>query len=73
VTTPEVTCWWCGKRQSEVKKMIVAGGFVPKPEASICNECIELCAQVIAMEDADCREQLIAMLTELREPEPNSN
>jgi ATP-dependent Clp protease ATP-binding subunit ClpX len=37
-------CSFCGKAQSEVKKLIAG------PEAFICNECIELCVDVIKEE-----------------------
>jgi len=73
VTAFEVTCGWCGKSQSKVEKMIVGTGVSwlnpPKPETSICNECVELCAEVIAIKDPSCRERLIARLIELRDQE----
>lgn len=37
----EVCCSFCGKSQSAVKK-IVAG-----PRVFICNECIELCYEIL--------------------------
>ncbi len=40
-------CSFCGKSQNEVKKLIVG------PKVFICNECIELCANIIS-EDKDC-------------------
>lgn len=43
----EVHCSFCGKSQSEVKK-IVAG-----PGVYICNECIDLCKQIVDSEIAD--------------------
>lgn len=42
----EVHCSFCGKSQSEVKK-IVAG-----PGVYICNECVDLCKQIIDSEIA---------------------
>jgi ATP-dependent Clp protease ATP-binding subunit ClpX len=36
-----MSCDFCGKARSEVKKLIVAN------EASICNECIELCSNIL--------------------------
>jgi ATP-dependent Clp protease ATP-binding subunit ClpX len=36
-----MSCDFCGKARSEVKKLIVAN------EASICNECIELCSDIL--------------------------
>lgn len=39
-------CSFCGKSQKEVKKLIAG------PTVYICNECIELCNEIIADEDA---------------------
>jgi len=39
-------CSFCGKSQKEVKKLIAG------PTVYICNECIELCNEIIAEEDA---------------------
>ncbi len=46
-TEEDVHCSFCGKSQDEVKK-IVAG-----PGVYICNECVELCQQIIDQELAD--------------------
>ncbi|MBM6753397.1 ATP-dependent Clp protease ATP-binding subunit ClpX [Lactobacillus alvi] len=46
-TEQNVHCSFCGKSQDEVKK-IVAG-----PGVYICNECVELCQQIIDQELAD--------------------
>ncbi|WP_311516300.1 ATP-dependent Clp protease ATP-binding subunit ClpX [uncultured Anaerococcus sp.] len=40
----EVRCSFCGKDSSQVKR-IIAG-----PNAYICNECVDLCKQIIAQE-----------------------
>jgi hypothetical protein len=40
----EVTCTWCGKARSEVKKLLASG------DAHICNECVALCADVLEAE-----------------------
>jgi ATP-dependent protease Clp ATPase subunit len=70
--TDEVRCAWCGKRQSEVKKMIVTSGAgwlkQPPHESSICNECVELCMEVLAIEDADWCDKQIERLRELVNP-----
>ena len=42
-----VHCSFCGKSQDEVKK-IVAG-----PGVYICNECVDLCKQIIDQELAE--------------------
>ena len=39
-----IRCSFCGKRGSEVGR-IIAG---PTPAVAICNECVELCAEMIA-------------------------
>ena len=50
-TDTEMTprCSFCGKKQGEVKKLIAG------PGAFICNECIELCMELLD------EEQLIAL------------
>src|SRR5262245_65904049 len=35
-------CNFCGKSQSEVKKLIAG------PSVSICNECIDICSELVA-------------------------
>jgi len=69
---PEVRCAWCGKSQSDVKRMIVTRGAVwlkpPPVETSICDECVELCMEVIAIEDTEWRDRQIERLKELANP-----
>ncbi|MFH7320706.1 ATP-dependent Clp protease ATP-binding subunit ClpX [Desulfurivibrio sp. D14AmB] len=38
----EISCSFCGKQQSEVKKLIAG------PTVYICNECIELCNEIVS-------------------------
>jgi ATP-dependent protease Clp ATPase subunit len=57
------TCSYCGKRSSEVTRLIVA----PRPEIGICNECVELCMEICAIDDSAWRDNQIARLKELRE------
>ncbi len=40
-----LNCSFCGKGQSEVKKLIA--GPIASPTAFICNECVELCEDII--------------------------
>ena len=40
----EIRCSFCGKDSSQVKR-IIAG-----PNAYICNECVDLCHEIIAQE-----------------------
>jgi ATP-dependent Clp protease ATP-binding subunit ClpX len=42
-----MSCDFCGKARSEVKKLIVAN------EVAICNECIELCSNILDSERID--------------------
>ena len=49
----ELCCSFCGKKQSEVKKL-VAG-----PTVYICNECVLLCVDIIAADvDHETRKKL---------------
>ncbi|HCO72800.1 MAG TPA: ATP-dependent Clp protease ATP-binding subunit ClpX, partial [Enterococcus sp.] len=55
-----VRCSFCGKTQEEVKK-IVAG-----PGVYICNECIDLCKEII---DEEFYEEAIREFTEVPKPQ----
>ena len=70
--TDEVRCAWCGKSQTEVKRMIVTSGATwlnpPPQETSICNECVELCMEVLATEDPDWRDKQIERLKQMALP-----
>jgi ATP-dependent Clp protease ATP-binding subunit ClpX len=48
-TTDGIRCSFCGKSQFDVAKL-VAG-----PGTYICNECIELCNQILAAEEGEAR------------------
>ena len=43
-STSTLTCSFCGKRQRQVKKLIAGPGVY------ICNECIDLCVEILAQE-----------------------
>ncbi|WDF81622.1 ATP-dependent Clp protease ATP-binding subunit ClpX [Lacticaseibacillus pabuli] len=58
-TKGPVTCSFCGKSQDQVKR-IVAG-----PGVYICNECIDLCKQII---DEEFKEESVQNLTEVPKP-----
>lgn len=58
-TSGPVTCSFCGKSQDQVKK-IVAG-----PGVYICNECIDLCKQII---DEEFKEDAYQNLLEVPKP-----
>ena len=44
-STATLTCSFCGKHQRQVDKLIAGPGVY------ICNECIDLCVQIIARND----------------------
>jgi ATP-dependent Clp protease ATP-binding subunit ClpX len=43
---PPMPCSFCGKTRREVKKLLHG------PKAAICDECVGLCAEIIAEEAA---------------------
>lgn len=44
MTTTTVRCSFCGKDQTQVRKMIAG------PDAYICDECVGLCGEIIEQE-----------------------
>ena len=44
ITNDDLLCSFCGKSQDEVKKLIAG------PSVYICDECIQLCNEIIAEE-----------------------
>jgi ATP-dependent Clp protease ATP-binding subunit ClpX len=42
--TATLTCSFCGKHQRQVNKLIAG------PDVYICNECVDLCVEIIAQE-----------------------
>jgi ATP-dependent Clp protease ATP-binding subunit ClpX len=43
-STATLTCSFCGKQQRKVNKLIAGPGVY------ICNECVDLCVEIIAQE-----------------------
>lgn len=43
-----IRCSFCGKRGTQVDRLIAG----PTPAVAICNECVSLCAEIIAEERA---------------------
>ena len=43
-STATLTCSFCGKHQRQVNKLIAG------PDVYICNECVDLCVEIIAKE-----------------------
>jgi ATP-dependent Clp protease ATP-binding subunit ClpX len=44
LTTTTLTCSFCGKHQRQVNKLIAG------PDVYICNNCVDLCVEIIAQE-----------------------
>ena len=47
----DVRCSFCGKRRGEVKKLIAG------PNVYICNECVELCREIVQEDMVNERQQ----------------
>jgi ATP-dependent Clp protease ATP-binding subunit ClpX len=43
-STATLTCSFCGKHQRQVDKLIAG------PDVYICNQCVDLCVEIIAKE-----------------------
>jgi ATP-dependent protease Clp ATPase subunit len=41
-------CSFCGKPKDSVRGLVAAGS---KPEIAICNECVDLCAEIFSEQD----------------------
>jgi ATP-dependent Clp protease ATP-binding subunit ClpX len=54
----ELQCSFCGKFKHDVMQMIAG------PTAFICDECVQLCAQIIIEEHPEWRDQLDEKLNE---------
>ena len=50
INTDKLNCSFCGKAQNEVKKLIAG------PSVYICNECVDLCNEIIDDEDIKVNE-----------------
>ena len=46
-----LACSFCGKNQDEVRKLIAG------PSVHICNECVQVCDEILTKEDVDGAEQ----------------
>src|ERR1700687_3505407 len=55
-TTTPLKCSFCGKGQDEVKKLIAG------PSVFICNECVDLCNEIIAEEWEETKEAKVPRL-----------
>lgn len=59
----ELTCSFCGKKQHDVKKLIAG------PEVYICNECVDLCQEVLTEEAKKKGEEIGAGAVNLLTPQ----
>ena len=50
-TDPNLKCSFCGKTQDQVKKLIAG------PEVYICDECVELCNEILDEEFFDSKDK----------------
>lgn len=44
---PPLRCSFCGKTQTEVRKLIAG------PQVFICDECVHLCLEILEADDAE--------------------
>ena len=51
--TKEPSCAFCGKKKDEVKKLITG----IDEDASICNECVTLCGDMLGGMDVDAKSE----------------
>src|SRR5699024_12552549 len=56
-----LTCSFCGKNQDQVQKLIAGSGVY------ICNECIELCYEIIEEELKDTETEFLTEIPKPRE------
>jgi hypothetical protein len=61
----EPHCSFCGKRQHEIVK-IIAG-----PEGFVCNECVQLCVEVIGTDHPEWLEQHKRLVSEIKPKRPS--
>ena len=50
-SSKELTCSFCGKPQSQVRRLIAG------PDVSICDECVKLCEDILAEEFPEIKEE----------------
>ncbi|WP_206615990.1 ClpX C4-type zinc finger protein [Yersinia sp. 2105 StPb PI] len=62
---PEVTCSFCKKPESEVR--IITG-----PEVNICNECVDLCNEILDEEELARKNAAITDIVNIQSALPDS-
>lgn len=55
----KLKCSFCGKTQDQVKKLIAG------PEVYICDECVELCNEILDEEFFESKEKRVQQMVEL--------
>jgi ATP-dependent protease Clp ATPase subunit len=70
--SPEPRCGFCGKNRAETQQLIAGGNISwvepPLPRVMICNECVELCMQILTDMDAGWLDQQIERLRDMVKP-----
>ncbi len=66
-SSPDCNCSFCGKNQDEVKKLIAG------PDVFICDECIDLCNEILQDESASDGEEADAQRITLKPIEINQH
>jgi ATP-dependent protease Clp ATPase subunit len=61
-----LTCGFCRKSRGEVRTLIAGTGY----QYAICDECVGLCAEILAMEHPDWRDATVERLRTAKKPEP---
>lgn len=64
-TPPTMYCSFCEKSQHEVRKLVAKGGDPESTSVLICNECVDLCNEIIwEVDQTDARDSkaLVAYL-----------
>ncbi len=64
-TEEKVRCSFCGKSQEQVRKLIAGSNNV-----YICDECIELCSEILEEEFADMEEEELSAFSEINLMKP---
>ena len=58
---PNLKCSFCGKTQDQVKKLIAG------PDVCICDECIELCNEILDEELFNVKQEEKVFITTIKE------
>ncbi len=72
ISTPRY-CTFCGKSQNDVKKLVAGPPVIngkPNIVTNICDECIDICYEIVHFPDEDAYKESILDITRdtVREP-----